>query len=286
MRVGARRRPARGGRSPAPTFEWQIASDPLTPPAAARRGAPRAASPRTRPAWPTSLPGHLEEAAISLLLRHDLVEEREVVAEEEHRAGVRDPRVRARQLRPEEGGGHRGDVLVREADVGPHEAGVPRLHGRDPDRARGRVGTTMCVAMIFSASVMGRGGVVIRGGTVFPWRRATLYGKSPPYSTISRVISSSPSVKTVERHRLAPAAFSSTAEVGRREEPEVLAVLPVDPLDVLGHDELDPGRELGVRRLLARGALPAPPARYRSDEAAARRRLRRDGRSSAAVRPT
>ena len=49
--------------------------------------------------------------------------------------------------------------------------------------------------MIFSPSVIGRGGVAGGVSRTFPCKRARLKLNSPPYSMISRVISPSPAVK-------------------------------------------------------------------------------------------
>ena len=71
-----------------------------------------------------------------------------------------------------------------------------------------------------------------------------------------------------ERDLLAPANPLDQREVRRGQDPEVLAVFVVDPLDVLGDDDADPGHELGVGRLLAATPLPPSLAAHRADEAA------------------
>ena len=55
-----------------------------------------------------------------------------------------------------------------------------------------------------------------------------------------------------ERDLLAAADLGDDREIGGRQDAQVLAILPIDALDVLGDDELDPGAHLGVGRLLAR----------------------------------
>ena len=55
--------------------------------------------------------------------------------------------------------------------------------------------TTQWRAMIFSPSVIGRGGVPGGVSCTLPCERATLKLNSPPYSMIPRVISPSPAVK-------------------------------------------------------------------------------------------
>ena len=59
-----------------------------------------------------------------------------------------------------------------------------------------RASTIACCARIFSQRVIGRGDVVIAGGVVFPARRALLYAKSPPCSTMEALMASSPLVNS------------------------------------------------------------------------------------------
>src|SRR6267378_2725991 len=89
-------------------------------------------------------------------------------------------------------GGHRlgqeGEVVAEHEDRGRvvHLFVLPRAGS-----------TTQWRAMIFSPSVMGRGGVAGGESTTFPWSRATLKLNSPPYSMIPRVISPSPAVNAL-----------------------------------------------------------------------------------------
>src|SRR5207302_1557448 len=86
-----------------------------------------------------------------------------------------------------------------------------------------------------------------------------------------------------ERDRLAAADPVDDREVGGRENAHVLAVLPIDPLDVLRHHQLDAGAHLGVGGLLTRRALATPLAADRGDEAAALHRPPRDRELLAAL---
>ena len=142
---------------------------------------------------------------------------------------------------------------------------------------------SMWRAKIFSAMVIGRGLVVIGGRKTLPCMRATLNGNRPPYSMTWRVISSSPSVNFAERNLFAGANLVDQAEVGRGQHAEVLAVLLVNALDVFGDHQLDAGRHLGIRRLLAAGAFAAPLAADRRDESAALHVAALDGRLVAAL---
>ena len=83
--------------------------------------------------------GLLLEAHVAMRLRHDEVEEREVIAERPYRSGIGDLRVLA-HLGDEERLGHRRHVLVREAHVGAREERVARLHRGDAGGAGLRVG--------------------------------------------------------------------------------------------------------------------------------------------------
>ena len=56
-------------------------------------------------------------------------------------------------------------------------------------------------------------------------------------------------------------------EVGRCQQPQVLAILLVDALDVFCDYQLDAGGHLSVRRLFAAGAFAAALSTYRTNEA-------------------
>ncbi len=116
-----------------------------------------------------------------------------------------------------------------------------------PDRAS----VMTCAARIFSQSVMGRAAVVMLGGVVSPLRRARLYANRPPCSTIEALIGSSPLRELGDRDGLAGLDAGDEAEVRRREEADVLRVLPVDLLDAVRDDELDARLQLAVGRGLA-----------------------------------
>src|SRR2546425_12843753 len=86
-----------------------------------------------------------------------------------------------------------------------------------------------------------------------------------------------------QRNDLSAAYLVEHREVGRRQHAEVLTVLAVDALDAFGHDQLDAGAHLGVRRLLAGGPLPAPLAADRRYEAPALHRATRNRKFVAAL---
>src|SRR5205807_85158 len=70
-----------------------------------------------------------------------------------------------------------------------------------------------------------------------------------------------------QRNDLAAAHLIEYREIGRRQHAEVLTVFAIDALDAFGHDQFDPGTHLGVGRLLARRAFPAPLAAHRRHKA-------------------
>jgi hypothetical protein len=141
------------------------------------------------------------------------------------------------KARAEERVGHRRDVLVREAHVGAHEERVARGHRGDAHAVGGAsvdgVGGDDLLARVIGP----RRGVEGRGRHL-PRRRALLYSNSPPYSTMSAEMGSSPRVNSA-RGIASPRAMRGEAEIGAGEQPDVLRVLPVDLLDVLRDDEPD-----------------------------------------------
>jgi hypothetical protein len=64
----------------------------------------------------------------------------------------------------------------------------------------------------------------------------------------------------VERDRLAALDPVGEREVGGGQQPDVVRVLPVDPLEALGDHEPHAGRALGDDAVLARAALAVAPA--------------------------
>ena len=108
--------------------------------------------------------------------------------------------------------------------------------------------------MIFSTSVIGRGGVVKRRRRHFAGETRLVVLEEP--AVLDDVLRDR--IETLgelrERDLFAASNALDQAEVGRRQQADVLRVLAVDLLDALGDDELDAGRLLGVRRGLARRA--------------------------------
>src|SRR5215471_9576883 len=70
----------------------------------------------------------------------------------------------------------------------------------------------------------------------------------------------------IERDLFAGRDPRNQAEIGRRQQAEVLAILLIYTLDVFGYRQFNAGGDLGIRRLLAAGPLASALARYRSDE--------------------
>ena len=78
------------------------------------------------------LRGEIEQSQLLLFFGDDFIEESQMVAEEDDRGGIVDLGIFA-DVTLEENGGHRGDVLVAEAQVGPGEAGAAGLNAGDAD---------------------------------------------------------------------------------------------------------------------------------------------------------
>ena len=111
-------------------------------------------------------------------LGHHEIEEREVIAEGEDALGLGDLRVGA-EARDEERLGHRRHVLVREAHVGAARRTRRPASPRRRRACRSVASTIACAAMIFSQSVIGRGGVVIAGGDDLAGEARAVVGEEP-----------------------------------------------------------------------------------------------------------
>src|ERR1039457_5263260 len=77
-----------------------------------------------------------------------------------------------------------------------------------------------------------------------------------------------PGSEFTERDFFPSANPADQGKVGRSQQPEVLAVLLVDALNILRNCDLNPGAHLRVRRLLATRALAATLAAHRANETA------------------
>ncbi len=195
----------------------------------------------------------IEQAHLLLLLRHHFVEEGEVIAEEHDRAGIGDRLFFAEEVL-EEDRRHRRDVLVAEAQIGARETGIARLNGLDANL----VGAVQHVAR---EDLLGDGhrprlgrdrrqeGLALHARDVEREQAAVL-----DYLARDLVFAFG---ELHQRNLFSGANPVDHAEVGGGQHAEVLAVLLVDALDVLGDHQLDAGRHLGIRRLLAAGTFAA-----------------------------
>src|SRR5581483_9003829 len=251
------------------------------------------------------LRGQVEQAHPALLLRDHVVQEGEMVAEEQDGGGIVDLGVLAHEVL-EKDGGHGGDVLVAEAEVGGCKPCISRLDEEASGSWRLAIG---CRRSAVCQILCGRGRPrprnshttvsAVRQLATADWRlhhvpRKDLLGQShrPRRSGDGRHQSLALHARHVEREEtavlnhlagdlvlalgefaerdlLAASDALDEAEVGGGQHTQVLAVLLVDALDVLGDHQLDAGGALGVGRLLAAGALAAALAADRADEAAA-----------------
>src|SRR6266516_4242565 len=223
----------------------------------------------------------IEQPLLDALGRHGFRKEGEVIAKHEDRAGIGHPLPVAHELL-EEDRRHRGHVLVAEPDVGDHEPFIARLDGRHADLAPRRVDHPVARDDLFAE----RHRPARRRG-----RREHDLALEPGHVEVEQSSVLDDATRDLaltlgeggERDRLAAADPVDDREVGGRENAQVLAVLPIDPLDVLGHHQLDAGAHLGVGGLLTRRALATPLAADRGDEAAALYRPPRDRELLAAL---
>ncbi len=217
---------------------------------------------------------HVEQPFLDPFRGHRIAQEREVVAEQQHRVGVRHPLGRAHQLF-EEDRRHRRDVFVAEPHVGHHESFVARLHERHAQAAFGQVRHPMAGDHLFAQRHGAPAGGRRRERHFALQPRHVVVEQAAVFDDAPRDLAFTPGERR-QRDRFAAADLVDDREVGRGQHAEVLTVLPVDALDVFGNDELDPRTHLGVRRLFTRRALAAPLAADGGDEPAGFHRAPRD----------
>ena len=230
-----------------------------------------------------------------------------MVAEEEDRVGIEDFRV-GPQLLFEEDGGHRGHVLVREADVGAEEAGLAGFGPVGADAPLGGVHDPL-PREDFLAEGHGAGGggrsAPVAGGGAWAFgcsvgtaargfrprhrqRRLPLQPRhveleeSAVFDDLPRDVVG-PGGEFGQRDRLAGTDPVDKAEIGGGQNAQVLAVLVVDALDALADDHPDSGHQLGVGALLAAGPFPAPLPRDRTNETTRLHGAALDGRFGSPV---
>src|ERR1700749_1816836 len=192
--------------------------------------------------------GAVEQAHAPLLFGHHTADESEVVAEGVDRFGFRDARLTAQRL-IEQTLRHRRHVLVREAHVRDREERVARFDGLDADSsgAHERVPRDDLLDDVhrpLSGFERGRRDTACEPGLVVVEEAAVL-----DYLLRDWV---GPARELFERNLLAAPYPFDEPEVGRSEQPNVLAVLPVNLLDGLRDDESEPRRLLRERRGFAR----------------------------------
>ncbi len=182
-----------------------------------------------------------------------------MVAKEKDRGRIVDFRFRP-EVRLEERGRHRRDVFVGEAVVRPNEAGVSGRDRAHAEAAGLRVGDEMPGEDFFRERHGAGSAARRRGHDLAREARDVVRVEAAALDDLARDL-----VRSLrefrKRDRLAPADPVDQRKIGRGEDAEVLAVLPVDPLDVLRDHEPDPGAPFRVRRLFARRALPAALSR-------------------------
>ncbi len=160
---------------------------------------------------------------------------------------------------------HGGDVLVAEAKIGARKTGVARLYRLDADL----VSTVQHMAR----EDLLRDGHRPRLGRDRRQKNFALHARDVKREQAA-VLDDLPRdfVFTFgelrQRNLLAAADPVDHAEVGRSQHAEVLAVLLVNALNVFGDHQLDAGRHLGIRRLLAAGTFAAALATDGSYESA------------------
>src|SRR5437773_4226736 len=192
----------------------------------------------------------VEEPLFDALGRHRFGEERQVVAEHEDRAGIVDLLVLAHELLKEDRG-HRRHVLVAEPDVGDHEALVSRLDGRYADPSARWVHHPMTCDDLLPER---HGPARSPGGREddLPLEPGDVEVEQPAVLDDTARDLALALGEGCERNRLAAPHSIDDRKVGSGEDSQILAILPVYPLDVLSDAQSDAGAQLGVRRLLPR----------------------------------
>ena len=194
-----------------------------------------------------------------------------VVLEDDDAGGILQRQRRA-ERRVEHVSAHAGVVLVDEAPVGAHERTVARVR-----RRRGELGRQGMPRDDLLEQRAGRRVIPMRIGPRTDVAHETLAETQQASALQDRGGQGVAALdELLDRYRRARLDARDQAEVGRREEPDVVGVLPVDALEALGHDEADAGQFLGRRTVLARRSFAVALAGDGHREAAVADRIDAD----------
>ena len=208
--------------------------------------------------------GQIEQAKLFLLFRNHFVQKRQVIAEEQNGRGIVHLRVSA-NIMIKKDRRHRRDIFMAEAQVRTRKSGVSGLDRRHADFA-------LLVDHVSGKDLLGQrhgpGGARNRRQENFLLHARYVERKQ---STVLDHLACNLVLAGGEfgDRNLFPAPNSiNQREVGGSQQPEILAILLIDPLDVLGDYHANARAHLGVRRLLAARTLAAPLTAHRAYKAA------------------
>src|SRR5579862_3280110 len=194
-----------------------------------------------------------------------------MIAEENNARGIVDLCIFAHVVL-EKDGGHRRNVLMAEAQVSASKASIAGLYSRHSDFAS-------LVDHVPGKNLLGKIHRPCGAGALARVLNRRQESLTLHASHIEReqpaMLDHLPRNLILSRGELTQSNFFPTPnaiderEVGRSQQPEVLAILLVDALDIFRDDHANPRTHLRVRRLLAARSLPAPFPADRANEPAA-----------------
>src|SRR5450631_4773960 len=166
---------------------------------------------------------------------------------------------------------HRCDVLMAETQIDTSKTRVARLDGFHADRAPGRDHVPSKDFLSDGHSLCGADTLVRRldrRQKNLPLHPRNIEGKQP--AILNHLLRDLvlPGGEFTEGDFFSCANPLDQRKIGRSQQPEVLAVLLVDALNVLRNRDLNPGAHLRIRRLLAARAFAATLSAHRAHEAA------------------
>ena len=217
------------------------------------------------------LRGQVEQSQFFLFLRDHFIKKCQVIAKEQNGRRIIDLRILA-DIMLEENRGHGRNVLVAEAQIGTRKASVTRLY-------RGHSYCALLVEHVPRKNLLGKshrqcgGGAPARGlygrkknlplqTRNIEWKKPAVFDHLPRNLILAR--------GEFAQRDLFPAPDAiNQREVCRSQQPQVLAILRVNALDIFGDHHADAGAHLGIRGLLTARSLAAPFTAHRAHEPAA-----------------
>jgi hypothetical protein len=223
----------------------------------------------------------IKQTKLLLFLRNHFIEKRQVVAEKENARRIIDLRVLA-DVTLKKNGRHGRDIFMAETQIGAGKSSIARFHACNPDLA-------FFINHVPREYLLGQGHGML---ACLDWRQKHLplhprhieRKQAAVFNYLTRDLIF-PCRKLRERNLFPTTNPVDQRKVRRSQHAQVLAILLIDPFNILGDHHADAGAHLGIRRLLAARSFTAPLSAHGAHKSAALHLAAPNRRHTAALQP-